>query len=86
MSYLFPTNVSDEIDVEEFYESLNQTVLHIPPYACLVIGGDLKVSNGFLYLSNRNRNGQLLLDVQPSDDQHTLLKSKIKTLDFPSTE
>ena len=24
-----PTNVSDETNVEEFYESLNQTVLHI---------------------------------------------------------
>ena len=27
------TNVSDEKD-EEFYESLNPTVLHIPPHAC----------------------------------------------------
>ena len=25
-----PTNVSDETDVEEFYESFNQTVLYIP--------------------------------------------------------
>ncbi|KAI0227684.1 hypothetical protein LSAT2_021813 [Lamellibrachia satsuma] len=33
-----PTNFSDEKDVVEFYESLNRTVLHIPPLACLVIG------------------------------------------------
>ena len=60
-----PTNVSDEKDVAEFYESLNQTVLHIPPHACLVIGGDFNahVSNGFSYHSNTNRNGQLLLDT-----------------------
>ena len=32
-----PTNVSDEKDVVEFYESFNQIVLHIPPHACLVI-------------------------------------------------
>ena len=59
-----PTNVSEEKDVVEFYESLNQTVLYIPPHACLVIGGDFnaQISNGFSYHSNTNRNGQLLLD------------------------
>ena len=58
-----PTNVSDEKDVVEFYKSLNQTVLHIPPNVCLVIGGDFnaQVSNSFSY--NINRNGQLLLGV-----------------------
>ena len=52
-----PTNVSDEKDVVEFYKSFNQTVLHIPPYACLVIGGDFnaQVSNGFSYYSSPNR-------------------------------
>ena len=59
-----PTNISDEKDVVEFYESLNQTVLHIPSHTCLVIGGDFnaQISNGFSYHSNTNRNGQLLLD------------------------
>ena len=59
-----PTNVSDEKDVAEFYESLNQTVLHIPLHTCLVIGGDFntQVSNCFSYHSNTNRDGQLILD------------------------
>ena len=44
-----PTTVSDEKDVVELYECLNQTVLHIPPHACLVNGGDFnaQVSNSF---------------------------------------
>ena len=43
----------------------NQTVLHIPPHAYLVIGGDFnaQVSNGFSHHSNTNRNGQLLLGL-----------------------
>ena len=67
-----PTNVSDEKYVVEFNESLNQTVLHIPPHACLVIGGDFnaQVSNGFSYHNNTNRNGHLLLDLT---HEHNLL-------------
>ena len=58
-------HVSDEKDVVDFYESSNQTVLHIPSHACLVIGGDFnaKVSNGCSYHSNTNINGQLLLGL-----------------------
>ena len=59
-----PTTFSDENDVVEFYECFNQTVLHIPPHTCLVIGGDfnVQVSNSVSYHSNTNRNSQLLLD------------------------
>ena len=78
------------IDTHIFY-SFNQTVLHIPPCACLLIGGDFSalVSNGLSYHSKTSRNGQLLLEF--IHEQNLLItntifrKSRLSTFRAPNS-
>ena len=61
-----PTNVSEELEVEQFYIELASLTRHIPKHNMLVIGGDFnahldKLNNyKFSYHTNANRNGNML--------------------------
>ena len=61
-----PTNVSEELEVEQFYMELTSLTRQIPKHNMLVIGGDFNAQLGKLYNSkfsyhtNANRNGNML--------------------------
>ena len=61
-----PTNVSEELEVEQFVMELASLTRQIPKHNMLVIGGDLnahlvKLNNSkFSYHTNANRNGNML--------------------------
>jgi len=62
-----PHNSSTEEDIEDFYESLRETVEQVPPHNFLVIAGDLNSKLGSdavknTFDSTTNRNGEMLLD------------------------
>ena len=64
-----PTNVSEELEVEQFYMELASLTRQIPKHNMLVIGGDFnahlgKLNNSKLsYHTNANRNGNMLHNV-----------------------
>ena len=61
-----PTNVSEELKVEQFYMELASLTRQIPKHNILVIGGDFNAQLGklnnskFSYLTTANRNGNML--------------------------
>ena len=61
-----PTNVSEELEVEQFYMELASLTRQIPKHNMLVIGGDFNAQLGklnnykFSYHTNSNRNGNML--------------------------
>ena len=61
-----PTNVSEELEVEQFYMELASLTIQIPKHNMLVIGGDFNAQLGklnnskFSYHTNANRNGNML--------------------------
>ena len=63
-----PTNVSTDLDVEQFYDELSTCVQSFPPHDIVVIAGDLNAHlgkdtcNSNAYYVSTNRNGQHLLD------------------------
>ena len=63
-----PTNVSDEVEVERFYENLTSVTRQIPKHNFLVMAGDLNAHLGqldgfkYAYHYQTNRNGSMLRD------------------------
>ena len=61
-----PTNVSDEVEVERFYENLTSVTRQIPKHNFLVITGDFNAHLGqldglkYAYHYQTNRNGSML--------------------------
>ena len=61
-----PTNVSDEIEIERFYENLTSVTREVPKHNLLIISGDfnahLRQSDGykFSYHQQTNRNGHMM--------------------------
>ena len=63
-----PTNCADEDKVEEFYETLRNTVSDVPAHNFLVVIGDLNARLGtdkvpYSYHEKTNRNGNYLLEL-----------------------
>ena len=60
------TNISEELEVEQFYMELASLTRQIPKQNMLVIGGDFNAQLGklnnskFSYHTNANRNGNML--------------------------
>ena len=67
-----PTNVSEEMDLNTFYNELSFLVRSIPKYA-LIISGDMNaqigknVNNKFSLHNLSNRNGEHLTDFSHND-------------------
>ena len=63
-----PTNVSDEIEVERFYENLTSVTRQVPKHNLLIISGDFNAHLGqsdgfkFAYHQQTNRNGHMMKD------------------------
>ena len=61
-----PTNVSDEIEIERFYENLTSVTREVPKHNLLIISGDFNAHLGqsdgykFSYHQQTNRNGQMM--------------------------
>ena len=61
-----PTNVHDEIEVEDFYNELAAVVRQLPKHTFIVIGGDFNAQlgksddNRYTYHTTTNRNGTML--------------------------
>ena len=61
-----PTNVTEEVECEKFYEQLSSLTRQIPKHNVLIIGGDFKAHLGqdngykFAYHQQTNRNGAML--------------------------
>ena len=84
-----PTNVSDEDQVDNFYETLESLTRRIPKHNLLVIGGDFNAhlgrQNGFRnsYHQQQNRNGIKLKDYLQASDLlclNTLFTKRINQL------
>ena len=64
-----PTNCSDELEIQNFYHQLTDSIKNIPKHNVLIIGGDInaKIDNnkcvGNSYHNYTNRNGEYLLDL-----------------------
>ncbi|XP_068748924.1 uncharacterized protein [Montipora capricornis] len=69
-----PTNVSDENDVEDFYEVLESLTRRIPKHNMLIVGGDFNAhlgqQDGFKnsYHQQTNRNGSKMKDYLQAND------------------
>ena len=63
-----PTNVSEETEIDAFYDELSSLVRSIPKHNVLVIGGNMNAQIGkngnhkYSLHSSSNRNGQHLTD------------------------
>ena len=64
-----PTNVSEEIQAQEFYTQLQDTIRKIPKHNVTIVAGDMNAQVGIQDTKGRsfheetNRNGQMLLDL-----------------------
>lgn len=90
-----PTNVSSEIDIKSFYDTLNETLETIPAHNMLFVAGDFNARIGpeealYNYSLETNRNGQQLCDFM---DQFNLIaintrfqkhRSKLWTFTYPN--
>ncbi|XP_068728939.1 craniofacial development protein 2-like [Montipora capricornis] len=69
-----PINVSDENDVEDFYEVLESLTRRIPKHNMLIVGGDFNAhlgqQDGFKnsYHQQTNRNGSKMKDYLQAND------------------
>ena len=90
-----PHNSSTEEDIEDFYESLRETVEQVPPHNFLVIAGDLNSKLGSdavknTFDSTTNRNGEMLLDfleefnLFTSNNHFMKPKGHLWTFEYPS--
>ena len=65
ISCYIPTNISKELEVEQFYLKCESLTRQLPKYNMLVIGGDFNAQLGklnnskFSYHTNYNRNGNM---------------------------
>ena len=63
-----PTNVSNEVEVERFYQELSSVTRQVPKHNILILGGDFNAHLGqedcftFAYHLQTNRNGSMLKD------------------------
>ena len=63
-----PTNVSEETELDAFYDELSSLVRSIPKHSVLVIGGDMNAqigkngNNRYSFHNKSNRNGQHLTE------------------------
>ena len=64
-----PTNVSEEIQAQEFYTQLQDTIRKLPKHNVIIVAGDLNAqvgiqdTKGSSFHEQTNRNGQMLLDL-----------------------
>ena len=64
-----PANCSDELEIQNFYHQLTDSIKNIPKHNVLIIGGDMnaQIDNnkcvGNSYHNYTNRNGEYLLDL-----------------------
>jgi len=62
-----PTNVSEQVDIDNFYSILSHTIHSIPAHNFLILAGDFNAQLGvdnvkFSYHESTNRNGNKLFD------------------------
>ena len=69
-----PPNVSDEVDVDDFYNNLSTLTRHVPQHNFLILGGDMNAQLGksdgykYSYHDTSNRNGKKLHDFVKEND------------------